>query len=65
MSGMYLSEIAIIAKPNQKMCFNDEKCTCYFDGDKLFEVQESTDQEKKLHILSRLEMTEPKWEFVK
>lgn len=25
MSGMYLSDIAIIAKPNQKMCFNDEK----------------------------------------
>lgn len=38
---------------------------CYFDDDKLFGVQESTDQEKKLHILSRLEMTEPKWEFVK
>lgn len=48
-----------------KRCVLMMRNMCYFDDDKLFGVQESTDQEKKLHILSRLEMTEPKWEFVK
>ena len=63
MSGMYLSEIAIIAKPYQKMCFGNKPYICYFDeNDNLYES--SPTKEEKIHQLSREEMAEPKWEII-